>query len=94
MTEPVYRFRVRCNTTGEVRSVTDTWPYSVEGLMFYWTDGSMACDCNRESAFRDAGGEIYDAEAIGCLPRGRYTVIDVTMPDGEVLTVDDDEFSG
>lgn len=93
----VYRFRIRCNATGEVRE--HTWPeYEEErdedpatlreGILFQWTEGNFGCDCNRELFFRDAGDEDYDPDAVECLPSGRYTVIDVTLPDGEVLPVD------
>ena len=60
----------------------------IEGLLFQWTDGNFGCDCNRELFFRRLGDEDFDEEAVECLPSGRYTVIDVTMPDGEVIPVD------
>jgi hypothetical protein len=93
----VYRFRIRDNATGEVRAHvrpeydeerSDDSETRREGLLFQWTEGNFGCDCNRELFFRDAGDEDYDAEAVECLPRGRYTVIDVTTPDGETWVVD------
>lgn len=98
VTDPAreYRVRIRCNATGEVRVVSSAFDWEREsswedwrdGLVFQWTDGNFGCDCNRELFFRDAGGEEFDADAVQCLPSGRYTVIDVACPNGEVIPID------
>lgn len=51
---------------------------------FWWTEGNMSCDCNRQRFF-EPGGHASD-HAIG-FPCGdtRYSIIDITAEDGTVL---------
>lgn len=43
---------------------------------FWWTDGSMGCDCNREVVFENVTGETHYTYTGQCLPEGRFDVID------------------
>jgi hypothetical protein len=51
---------------------------------FYWSEGNMACDCNREIEFARALGNNYDSNKINCLPEGRFKVA-VISDSGEML---------
>lgn len=89
-----YTVRIRCNATGKVRTYSDEWlceptKYDEDwrtGLEFHWTDGNGGCDCNRGRFFAIAGGE--EPPELDCWPEGRFTVLDATFPDGEVIPID------
>lgn len=89
-----YSVRIRCNATGEVRSYSDTWvcqpnKYTDDWrdvLEWHWTEGNSACDCNRARFFACAAGE--EPPELDCWPEGRYSVLDATFPDGEVIAID------
>lgn len=37
-----------------------------ELVLFYWGEGNMACDCNRDIYFQKAGGEEVDEGVVKC----------------------------
>jgi hypothetical protein len=79
-----YTIRIRNNATGEIRQSP---PYDFEWSEFWWTEGNMACDCNRHFEWLRAGGPVPTGETHEC-GEGAYTVIDATLSDGSVVQVD------
>jgi hypothetical protein len=59
----------------------DTW---------WWEHGNYACDCNRELAWRDAGGEGRDFDAVEC-SHGRFTLDHIELPDGTTFKLEEPE---
>lgn len=63
---------IRNNATGEIREHKE--PYDDKELAdFVWTEGSCACDCNREIYFEYAGGKGPSADLIVC-GTGKFSV--------------------
>ena len=61
VTVPVIE-HIRNNETGEVRKYETTgciFPPDTEPHWWYWEEGNMQCDCNRELHFGYAVGEPY-----------------------------------
>jgi hypothetical protein len=48
-----YKVAIRNNETGEVR--VGSYEYDFNSCFFWWEEGNMACDCNRELEFARAG---------------------------------------
>lgn len=51
-----YVAEVRCNATGEVRRVLQSWEFAGwdgprSSVQYFWTDGNFGCDCNRAIQF-------------------------------------------
>ena len=66
--------RIRNNETGEVRLYEATgfiFPPDTEPHWWYWEEGNMGCDCNREHHFGYAAGEPYRKAKCG---DGRFSV--------------------
>lgn len=55
--------------------------------LFYWTDGNMACDCNRAGEFYRAAGEPRPAAEEEC-GSSRYRVLRAYFSDGTSVKVD------
>lgn len=86
-----YQVQIRKNATGEVRIADFDLPWN-EGSWYWWTEGNMACDCNRENEFLRAGGDPdredeYDQLGNEISPCGdtRYSVIRIYAEDGTLL---------
>lgn len=47
----IYEIILKDNLTDEIKTINYDWPYSDDGLVFYWTEGNMSCDCNRYMEF-------------------------------------------
>ncbi len=43
---------------------------------FWWTDGNMGCDCNREVVFEYVTGKTHPSHTGNCLPEGRFDILD------------------
>lgn len=86
-----YEVDIQFVPTGEIRTTKhqDEWKSDPTGDLgigdtaFYWSDGNMACDCNRSDAFRRAGGQDRDPEQ-GC-GNNRYRVVAVRDGSGNPI---------
>lgn len=79
-----YVVRIRKNSTGEIReSIHDIeWTDSSE---FWWTDGNMGCDCNRELEFERAGGREPDDDEDFACGTERFAVLSIRLLDGSLV---------
>lgn len=93
-----YTVVIRRNRDGLVRHYE--MPLTiVNGDIGWWQrhNGNFGCDCNRHDTFERAGGtteeELEAQDEAGEIPCGHsaYTVIELRLPDGTVLPVDDEE---
>ncbi len=91
-----YAIAIRKNSTGERRIAhisLDWYKYGGptdpddDGDLFWWTEGNMGCDCNRELYFMEAGGEDADDHEPECGDE-RYSVLWAELPDGSVILID------
>lgn len=82
-----YFVLIRNNETKETRKyeIEIDWK---ESDLFWWTDGNFGCDGNRELCFKRAAGE--DTPGDEKCGKGKYTVIEVILPNGESITIDGD----
>lgn len=81
-----YTVRIQHKPTGEVRAISTDWEWG-EGSVWAWTEGNFGCDCNRGLLFyqdSDADCEITCNSGDNV-----YAVIDVTLPNGRVIPVDE-----
>jgi hypothetical protein len=80
----MYSVRLKNNETGEtfLHSVDLEWTGD-----FWWTDGSMRCDCNRERAYFEYKG-IEPPSYIPCGDQ-KYSVIEAIMDDGTTISLED-----
>jgi hypothetical protein len=83
----MYKVRIRKNSTGEERDcVMDMeWHGPDENGdrdLFWWTEGSFGCDCNRAIVFYNKYRDDY--------PCGftEYTVLYVELPDSTHVPID------
>ncbi len=93
-----YSVDIRNNATGEVRTCSQRDLAWNDSSVFWWTEGNMSCDCNRELEFVRAGGPGPDDD-----PRWndldtecgfeRFTVIRAILEDGTVVPIDDTQES-
>lgn len=63
-----------------------------ESSLFWWQEGNMSCDCNREMSFLRAAGateEIIDSIKIEC-GDNRYSILEIILEDGIHIKVDED----
>ena len=86
-----YAVDIRKNATGEVRRryMDLDWDNS----LFWWAEGNMSCDCNRELEWvRAAGPGPADDPHWNQLEtecsEGRFTVIRAVLDDGTIIPVD------
>ena len=77
-----YVVGIRKNETGEVRFCPEDLEW-YEHSIYWWSEGNMGCDCNRELEFLRAGNEETDDsfENAEC-SQGRYTVVGIWFKDG------------
>jgi len=80
-----YKVKIRNNNTKEVRTAHMKLEWH-EASLFWWQEGNMSCDCNRQMEFERAGGEAVDDDS-QC-GNDRYTVVDATFKDGTVTKID------
>lgn len=90
----MYKVAIRNNATGEVAiaEIGLDWKFPSEedsGDIFWWTEGNMGCDCNRELEWRRAKDEeIPDDFDYEC-GDGRFSVLYAELPDGERVSIDE-----
>lgn len=76
-----YQVAIKNNETGEVRICMEEGEWAAADE-FWWTEGNMACDCNREGCWRRAGGETdLDITKMQC-GSDRFTLEYIELPDG------------
>ena len=69
------RVRLRDTKTGE-EGVHEYDAENADGAEFYWTDGNMACDCNRMQCLHEALGR--PDPAVGC-GSSRVVIVDASI---------------
>lgn len=57
-----YMVAIRKNSTGEIRMSEQRVDWD-DGSVYWWTEGNMGCDCNRDAKFKRAGDEEEDRDA-------------------------------
>ncbi len=67
----MYTVAIRNNETGEIRMCAQDLERGA-GSDFWWTDGNMACDCNRALTFARVGNENALTTLAGKLASPRY----------------------
>jgi hypothetical protein len=78
--------RIRENASGEEREIVDTdIDYSL--CDFNWTEGNMACDCNRRLEWLRAV-EPTTSSAVGTCGRGMFTLVFVRVNGVEIIRED------
>lgn len=87
-----YSVFIRCNATGEVRESKQELDWG-ESTEFWWTDGNMGCDCNRELEFVRAGGPgpSHDPHWNDLQTEcgdSRYSALYAILPDGTRVQLD------
>lgn len=83
-----YTVRLRKNSTGEIRarSYDDEWD---DVQAYSWEDGGFACDCNRDLEFQRAALPESEVDwSTGTCGESEYTVLDVSLPDGSVIPLE------
>jgi len=80
-----YKVVIRDNKTGEVRICHQDLEW-LENSDFWWTEGNMACDCNRHLEFVRAKGEPEE-EGFPCGDT-RYSALYAEPEDGTKVTLD------
>jgi hypothetical protein len=84
-----YTVHIRNNATGEVREYRDNLDWHGSSL-YWWSEGNMSCDCNREPTWIMAGGgEPPDNCDCG---HSRFAITRIVLDDGTVFD-DEDELN-
>jgi hypothetical protein len=84
----MYQVAIKNNSTGEIRLCSQDLDWD-ESSFFWWTQGNMGCDCNRELEFYRARG--VELEEVWC-GEGRYSVCFVLV-DGKKILLEDNRKS-
>lgn len=82
-----YKIAIRNNETGEIRECPQDLKWE-EHTDFWWTEGNMACDCNRHLEFERAGGRKPEWDEGECGDE-KYTALYAEFPNGKKITLDD-----
>ncbi len=82
----MYMVAIKNNDTGEVRLCKQDIGWNGEGSEFWWTEGNMACDCNRHNEFLRANGE--EETDVEC-DMIRYSALYAELEDGTRIKLDD-----
>ena len=87
-----YKFQIRNNATGEIRTYDENFDWSgtvdEDNMIFMWTEGNYACDCNRELFFARAANEPDPEVGDNHCGSERFTVISALREDGETIQID------
>jgi len=81
-----HKVLLRNNATGEERLIASDSEWE-DVHEFLWTEGNLACDCNRHLEFERAGGREPGAREVGCGDE-RYTALYALLPDGRKVFLD------
>jgi hypothetical protein len=97
-----YKVAIRKNETGEVRLYEQTgWDWVHDDGMgngphddfYWWTNGNMGCDCNRELCFERVGKtpeQLKELESLSPLCGDtRFTVLYVLTKEGEKILIEE-----
>lgn len=87
MNEWKYKVKIKNNETGE-----SVWHEEIcewhESSMFWWTEGNMSCDCNRELCFLRAKDleteDSFDNTKCG---DSKYSIESIQLKDGTLIEV-------
>lgn len=77
--------------TGEMADFSTKWydpeaEDALDNLIFLWSEGNYSCDCNRALFYgRARGVSEEDLEELSQCGDGRYKVLSIKRPSGEVL---------
>lgn len=88
-----YDVLIRRNSDGEIRRRTLTDLEWIDADIYWWTDGSFGCDCNRFLEFERAAGGDPELETAVC-GNSAYTVLKVILPDGSEVKIDEIAVAG
>lgn len=55
----IYKITLKNSENNEERTIDFEWDGSMDGLDFYFTEGSMSCDCNRFQLFYNDHNTIF-----------------------------------
>jgi hypothetical protein len=85
----MYKVAIKKNDTGEVHlcEMDLNWEDHSE---WWWTEGNMGCDCNRELQWLRAANENPSLGDVKCSDN-RFTVLYAKLPDGTKIEIDDEE---
>jgi hypothetical protein len=78
----MYKVMLKNNETSEQRTIPMNLDWH-EASEFWWTEGNMACDCNRHDIFNDAQDDGIDCGDY------KYTAICAILDTGERIALDD-----
>jgi hypothetical protein len=86
-----YQVLIRRNADGieRLRTIDLDWGQfdgEGDGDLFWWTEGNMGCDGNRETEFERAAGNEREGEHV--CSEGKYTVVKAILPDGREIPID------
>lgn len=82
----MYIVYIRKNETGEIRQCLQNIEWEDHSL-FWWTEGNMGCDCNRELEFERRSENADDIEPY--CSDGRFTVLKATFPDERTIAIEE-----
>lgn len=85
-----YKVAIRKNSTGEIRlyDLGDIpWGESSE---FWWTEGNMSCDCNRQWDFERAGGDPITEDPDPDCGDIKYSALYAELEDGTRIPLDEE----
>ena len=84
----MYKVLIRNNETKEERWSEQNLEWEDHHL-YWWTDGNMGCDCNRQAEFERAGGIEPDLDKCECTTdKPRFSVIKAVLEDGSTIEID------
>lgn len=85
----MYQVAIKNNETGEIRlcNINLEW---LEHSDFWWTEGNMACDCNRSQEFARAGNES-DPNVDCNVDENKYSVLYALLTDGKKINLENNE---
>jgi hypothetical protein len=83
----MYKVAIKNNLTEEIRlcEMDLDWEDHSE---WWWTEGNMGCDCNRELFWRRSNEEHPDLEDVKC-GDDRFSVLYAELPDGTRIEITD-----
>lgn len=80
-----YKALIKKLETGEERLIPIDLDWSGESSEYWWTDGNMGCDCNRERVFEHHNPEIHTK-----CSEDRFFVPHVLLEDGQLIKIDEE----
>ena len=84
----MHHVAIRNNETGEVLLCEQNVEWN-DNSLFWWLEGNMSCDCNRELEWAYAKGEPIDFDDAKCSD-GRFTALYALLEDGTKINLEDE----